>query len=465
MSPIADSRWRVLPIGRAATLRRAAHEAVLSALLGMVALFAVALITGMLVEEVFAETTVGTSLDLVTRASLVGDLVLGVLGLLTLGLLGALHGPLMARALAAARHQGAPATSVPAPVQWAAARDSSETAYRYIAIGMLALLGLFFVIVILATFSSGVDPVGLAILAGGALLLALIWGGIPLTAALDRRRSRDFEELTQLWTQPHRIIAAGRAMTEQDILEARRAAGAEGDSPARAPLPGSGVRVLSRALLSGVALASMAWVTLFELVVAVAYPEATRHASRQLGDRADLGAEGERLVDMLALGMGVAGAVALLAVAGGVVCAIILRRIEHRVLHRALGDPEAGPPPYALLSQAMAPTSLPILRVLFGLCGAGAVLGIALWFVDAVAESPDWDFYAAAGPELRVAGALGPWIVLAAFVVMALGIVVSSMLDARDQRLRDELVQHWPVRPAEEEADEDTEDGAGTSGD
>ncbi|QNN82476.1 hypothetical protein H3H54_16200 [Brachybacterium sp. Z12] len=98
----------------------------------------------------------------------------------------------------------------------------------------------------------------------------------------------------------------------------------------------------------------------------------------------------------------------------------------------------------------MAPTSLMILKVLFAFCGAGAALGIALWFVDAVADHPDWDHYAGAGPELRAAGELGPWIVLGTLIVMLLGILVSSALDARDQVLRDELVQRWPVRPRNE---------------
>ncbi|WP_394213829.1 hypothetical protein [Brachybacterium vulturis] len=452
MSSLTDSRWRVHPIGRAATLRRAAAEAMLWGLMGLVGLFAIGFLSGIVAEEVLPESEAATTLDLVTRASLVGDLALGLTGLLALGLLGALEGPLMARALAGAMRRGAPATAVPFPLQWEAARESSARTYRLIAIWLLAILGFCYVIVVFAVFESGLDPTGLAILGGGALLLAVIWAGIPLTGRVFRRwQSRHFEELPRWWTQPHRIIAAGRELTEQDVTAARSRAGLG------VALPGAGVRRLVTALVAIITVSAIAWEMAFTLTVGIAYPDATRTASRQLGERADLEPETERLVDLLAMGMGVAGGVALLAVAGIVVCTIILRRLEHRVLRRALAEPATIPPAHALLSRAMAPTSLTILKVLFAVAGAAAALGIALWFVDAVAELPDWDFYAAAGPELRAAGALGPWIVLGALVVFVLGIVVSSVLDARDQGLRDELVQRWPVRPVEEDgAAEDT---------
>ncbi|HEX7349881.1 hypothetical protein [Brachybacterium sp.] len=457
MSSIADSRWRVLPIGRAATLARATRDAVLFGVIGQVVLFAVVLLGGLLAEEVLAETSAGTTIDLVGRATLVGDLVLGGLGLLAFGVVHALDGPLMARALAAAKRRGTPATWVPIPGQWESARSSSAQVYKIVAVVLLALLGLFYVIAFFVALTSGFDRGWAGVLGGGALLLALIWGGMPLTdRVFGRWQSRHFAPLPQWWTEPHRIIAAGRAMTPQEIIEARGEAGVDGQSPARASLPGSGVRALSRVLLSGVSLGGAAWVVLFHLVVAVAYPDATTDAGRQLGDRAELGPEGEQLVDLLSLGMGIAGGAALLAGAGCVVCTIIVRRIEHRVLRRALADPAAVPPPYALLGRAMTPTSLPILKVLFASAGAGATLGMALWFVDAVADLPDWDSYAAAGPELRAAGELGPVIALAALVVMALGIVVSSVLDARDRELRDELGQRWPAGPAQTPTDETT---------
>ncbi|MDN6303979.1 MAG: hypothetical protein L0J57_13185 [Brachybacterium sp.] len=394
MSSPADSRWCVHPLGRAATLRRASAEAVLSGLLGLLALFAIALISGLLVEEVFAETEAATTIDLILRASLVGDLVLGLLGLLALGLLGALEGPLMARALAARMREGAVATAVPIPLQWEAARESSAKAYRTIAIVLLAILGLCYLIVLIATVESGLDAVGLAMTGGGALLIALIAAGIPLTGrAFARWQERHSEKLPQRWTVPHRLVAASRELTAQDLPVAA--------------LPGGGARMLSGACVTVFVLAAMAWSTAFEILVAVAFPGSTYTASRQLGERAELSPEGERAVDLLAIAMGVAGVVAVLALVGVVLCTIIGRRPEQRTLRRTLADPAADAPTHALLSRAMAPTSLPALRVLCGVAGASAALGIALWFIDAVAELPDWDHYAAAGPELRAAGVLG----------------------------------------------------------
>lgn len=442
MSPVADSRWRVLPLGRAATLRRAAGEGLLFALVGLAGLFVAAVLSAVIIGEVFPETAVGTTIDLVVRASLVGILVLGALGLLVHGLLGSLHGPLCARALAAARLRGTPATSVPIPTQWKAARENSAGRYKRIAIVLLAILGISYLILVASMLGSGLDAVDLGILVGGGLLLALVWAGIPLTGKmLPRWQARLSEQLPEHWTQAHRIVAAGHELTEEDIAAARAAAEEPWSDP------GHGVRILSGALAAIIALASMTWVMLFEFVLVIAYPKTTRYGNRQLGDRRDLAPETEHLVDLLTMASGVVAVVGALAVAGVVVCTTILRRLEHRTLRRALAEPDAMPPPHPLLRRAMAPTSLMILKVLFAFCGAGAALGIALWFVDAVADHPDWDHYAGAGPELRAAGELGPWIVLGTLTVMLLGILVSSALDARDQVLRDELVQRWPVRP------------------
>lgn len=453
MHTIAESRWRVLPVGRAVTLQRTAVEALFYGLIGLLGLFGAAVISGVVVEELFAETAAGTTIDLVGRASLVGVLVLGVIDLLLLGLLGSLEGPLMARALSRAMRQGTPATEVPIPTQWAAARKSSARAYKGIAIALLAILGLFFVITVFAALES-LDPVGLAIVGGGAALLAAIWAGIPLTGKVFTRWQSEFaDQLPERWTQPHRIIAAGRELTAEDITAERAAAGVF------APLPGRGVRALSSALLTVAVLAIMAWYLSFQLVVAVAYPEATHTASRQLGERTELDPAGERLVDLLTMAEGISAAIGVLAFVGTLVCAIVRRRLEHRELRRALGDPTGPPPQHALLSRAMARTSLPVLKVGFAVGGATAALGVALWFVDLVAELPDWDYYAAAGPQLRAAAPLGPWIMLGALGVMGLGIVLGSLLDARDRILRDELVQRWPVRPAEPE----TSQGSGGS--
>ncbi|QNN82478.1 hypothetical protein H3H54_16210 [Brachybacterium sp. Z12] len=193
MSPVADSRWRVLPLGRAATLRRAAGEGLLFALVGLAGLFVAAVLSAVIIGEVFPETAVETTIDLVVRASLVGILVLGALGLLVLGLLDSLHGPLCARALAAARLRGTPATSVPIPTQWKAAQENSAGRYKRIAIMLLAILGISYLILVASMLGSGLDAVDLGILVGGGLLLALIWAGIPLTGKMlpgGRRDSR-----------------------------------------------------------------------------------------------------------------------------------------------------------------------------------------------------------------------------------------------------------------------------------
>lgn len=449
MPSIADSRWRVLPVGPLVALRRTAVDAVLHGLIGLLGLFVVAVVSGLVVEELLPETDTATSLDLVARASLVGDLLLGLIGLLALGLLGALEGPLMARALARAAQQGNPATDVPIPAQWEAAQESSARAYRVVAIVLLVILG-FFYLILVVTVLGDPDPGALAILGGGALLLAVIWAGIPLTGRLlPRWQSRHAGELGQRWTPSHRIIAAGRALTAEDISAQRAEAGI------RAPLPGRGVRALRQALLVVVALAAAAWVAAFQLLVVVAYPEATYGAGRQLGERTELDPAGERLVDLLTAGEGISAALGAAAFAAVVVCEIVLRRAEHRALRRALADPAGPPPHHALLTRAMAGTSLPALKVLFALTGSAAALGVGLWFVDLVADLPDWDTYAAAGEQLRAAASLGPWIVLGALGVMGLGIALSGLLDARDRVLRDQLAQRWPVRHVEPAPSED----------
>ena len=442
MQPIADSRWRVLPVGPLVALRRTAVDAVLHGLIGLLGLFVVAVVSGLVVEELLPETGTATTLDLVARASVVGDLLLGLIGLLALGLLGALEGPLMARARARAAPQGIPA-------QWEVAQESSARAYRVVAIVLLVILG-FFYLILVVTVLGDPDPGALAILGAGALLLAMIWAGIPLTGRLlPRWQSRHAGELGQRWTPSHRIIAAGRALTAEDISAQRAEAGI------RAPLPGRGVRALRQALLVVVALAAAAWVAAFQLLVVVAYPEATYGAGRQLGERTELDPAGERLVDLLTAGEGISAALGAAAFAAVVVCEIVLRRAEHRALRRALADPAGPPPQHALLTRAMAGTSLPALKVLFALTGAAAALGVGLWFVDLVADLPDWDTYAAAGEQLRAAASLGPWIVLGALGVMGLGIALSGLLDARDRVLRDQLVQRWPVRHVEPAPSED----------
>ncbi|KRE39265.1 hypothetical protein ASG73_02705 [Janibacter sp. Soil728] len=454
MDHVIDSRWRVLPIGRPETLRRAATEAALFGLAGLAGLFAVAVVIGVVIEEAFAETETGITADLVLRASLGGVLLFGMIGLLTLGALGALQGPLTARELAAAARRDTPATQVPIPDQWEGATESSAGAYKLLALWVLAILGLVYLVLVFVTLGDP-DPTGLALLVGGGLLLAAIWCGIPLTKrVLEPRQMAIAAELEHRWTQAHREVADERELSEQDVSEARTRAGLTGR------LPGRGVRTLNDLLILFVVVGVATWGIATHVTAAIAYPDRTYGPGRQLDDRASLDPADERLVDLIAVGGAIGAAVGMLAFVCMVVCEVIIWSVERRELRRALADGAAAPPPYLLLRRAMVSACPPALRLVFALAGATLALGFALWFVTLVADRPDWDTYAAAGQQLRDAGSLGPWIMLGALVVMGLGVALGSQLDTRDQALRDQLVQRWPVRSAEQELETDGEEAA-----
>src|SRR5690606_32619847 len=122
------------------------------------------------------------------------------------------RGTLMARALARRLDEGVPAADVPAPGQWAAATEPSARAYRIIAIVLLCVLGPCFLIALFAVLETGLDAVGLAIIGTGLVVLGLIGAGIPLfEKVLGARQERTAQRLRAHWTEPHRIIAAGRA--------------------------------------------------------------------------------------------------------------------------------------------------------------------------------------------------------------------------------------------------------------
>lgn len=437
MPKIADSRWRVLPVGRAVTLQRTAVEALLHVVLGLAGLFAVTLASGIIVEEVLAGTEVGAELDRAGRALIVGILVLGALALLLRGLLQSCEGPLMARALSRAMREGTPATEVPHPAQWRIARDSSARAYRVIAIIMLVALGMFFLIAGLVLVTDP-DLEGLVVVGAVGVMLALIGAGFPLTGTVLPRWQRGLaEQLPQRWTEPHRIVAAGRALTAEDIAAAQPEA-----------LPGRGLRALSSALNAVVAVAVAGWFLVFEIILLLAYPGTTRITpTRQLGERAVLDADGERLVDLLVLAQGLLTAIGVLAFVGSVACAFLLHGQERRALRRAIADPTGPPPPHALLAGAMARTSLPVLALVHALSGAAGAFGAGLWFLGAVVDREGWSYYASSGPLLRALAPSGPWIVLGALVLLALALVIGSVLDGRDRELRDALVQRWPVSP------------------
>ncbi|MCS6711887.1 hypothetical protein JSY14_07600 [Brachybacterium sp. EF45031] len=65
-----------------------------------------------------------------------------------------------------------------------------------------------------------------------------------------------------------------------------------------------------------------------------------------------------------------------------------------------------------------------------------------------MADSPDWSSYSTASHSLLALGQSGPWIMLAGIGLLVLVAVVGAMLEVRDRRLRDRIVQRWPVGPA-----------------
>lgn len=463
---ITASRWRVLPVGALATAQRNLVDALIWGLIGLASLLGLAILSGLLAEALLPGSASGTTIDLVARASAGGVMSLGAIGLLLLGLVTALSGPLMARALAAEVRRGTPPTDVPIPEQWETAREDSTGLYRIIAIVMLVFLGFFYLIGLFVILGDP-DPASMAVLGGGALVLGAIVAGLFVTGRLfPQWQDRSASGLHEQWTDSHRMIAAGRELTEQDITRARVAGVGEDISTRHerlnalgGRLPGAAARRLGEGAVMVLGGASGIGLLSLELMFAIAYPEREHWSGGQAGERAQLGPEGERLVDLVMLALGISAAVALLAFALVAVCAIVVRRLEHRVLRGALADPSAVPPPYPLLSSFMQRAPLPVMKVLFALAGAALGLGFALWFVDLVADLPDWDTYAAAGPQLRAAGPLGPWVMLGTLAVITLGTILASVLDARDRALRDELVQRWPVLPpAEDSGDEGSDD-------
>lgn len=465
MDDVDDSRWRVLPVGRPETLRRTATEAALFGLIGLGGLFAMAVATGVVIEEVFSDTDEGITTDLVLRASLAGIGIFGLAGLLALGVLGALQGLSTARGLTAAARQGTPATEVPTPDQWEAATESSGGAYKLLALWVLALLGLGYVLLVWAVLEDP-DPTGLAMLAGGGLLLLLIWSGIPFaTRVLDPRQAVLAAGLERRWTQAHRERAAERELVEEEIGRARTLAGLAGR------LPGQGARSANQVLICVVIVALEVWGIALHVGMSISHPDRTLGPSAQAGDRASLSPADELLVDRIELGGGVAAAVGVLAFALMVGCEILIWRAERRELRRALAEDGEVPPPHALLRRAMVSACPPGLRLGFGVAAAALALGFGLWFVSMAAEWPDWEHYHAASKQLRDAGSLGPWIMLGALVVLGLGVALGSQLDTRDEELRDQLVQRWPVRPPEVgeasqgEADESADGATDTASD
>ncbi len=437
---IAASRWRCLPVGALETVRRHLEDALLAGLIALPVMFAIALLGGLASEELMGPSEAARTVDLTGRASLGAVLVLGAFGLLARGLVIALRGPLMARALTAAVRAGTPAAHVPAPLQWQQAHERSDTTYRHTAIALLAILGLFSLAAVYAAFH---EPflTGLAIIVGCVAVLAVIAAGIPLTGTVLRRRQLALlEPVDAHWTQAHRIIAAGHVLTSESVAAAR---GGRADRD----VPGTAARSLGKVATTVVGAGGTAAYLGLQTMAAVAYPDRERWSGGQLGDRAQLDPQAERLVDLAVTVWVVGGGLAVLGLVTGALAALVERTQEHAALRRALEEGGA-PPPYPLLQRYLRHSPPPLLRAVSALVGAVMVAGVTLLILHRVVDAPSWEYYAGAGQGLREAAAFGPLILVLAVVVGALEVALASLLDGRDRRLRDAVVQQWPVQPA-----------------
>lgn len=437
---IAASRWRHLPVGALETVRGNLEDALLAGLLALPVTFAAAVLGGLVGEELMEPSGPATTLDLTSRASLAAVAVLAVLGVLARGLVIALRGVLMARALAAAVRAGTPPTEVPAPLQWQHAHERSDRAYRRTAIILLVILGLCFGVVVPAAVQ---EPFlsGLAIIVGGAAVLGLIALGIPLTGTVLRRRQLALlGPVDGHWTQAHRIIAAGHVLTGEAVAAARAGRPERGH-------PGSAARRLGKVATAVVGVGATAAYLGFQVVAALAFPDRQRWAGGLPGERADLGPEAERMVDLAVTVCVVGGAVAILALVVGALAGLAERTQEQAALRRALVE-GAAPPPYPVLQRYLRRRSAPLLRMVSALVGVMLVVGGTLVVLDGVVDAPSWESFAGAGRGLREATGLGPGILGLALGVAGLEVALASLLEARERRLRDAVVQRWPVRPA-----------------
>src|SRR5690606_33733570 len=143
----------------------------------------------------------------------------------------------------------------------------------------------------------------------------------------------------------------------------------------------------------------------------------------------------------------VGGAVAILALVVGALAGLAERTQEQAALRRALVE-GAAPPPYPVLQRYLRRRSAPLLRMVSALVGVMLVVGGTLVVLDGVVDAPSWESFAGAGRGLREATGLGPGILGLALGVAGLEVALASLLEARERRLRDAVVQRWPVRPA-----------------
>ena len=470
---IAGARWRILPVGLGPALLRQAQRTAVAILPGLGVLLGTVVVAGLVTEELLNGTETGSTIDLVGRACLAGMLILLVLTVYAIGVLGGLQGPLMARALARCVDADTPPADVPHPAQWEAVTEDTSRGYRVIAIVLLCALGFLHVIVIAAVLESGIDAAGLAIIGAGLLILGVIGAGIPLFGRVLRdRQERTVQRLRAHWTEPHRIVAAGRALGVEDFAAARAADGAaaqprRGREPEARPgvgglagpgalagaetLPGATARRVGDMAVNVLGAAAAGGLLALQLMFALAYPARERWPGGQAGERADLDASGERLVDLVVVAMAVCAALVLLCLGLAVACQILAHRAEQRTVHAALADLDGPPPARALLQGLLAPSTPRLLVVVHALAGAVAAAALGLWVVPIEQDSSDWSYYSDASPVLRALDQSAPVVLLLALAVLAAGTLLAALLDRREQPLRDQLVQRWPVRAEPDE--------------
>lgn len=443
MRPISEARWRVLSLDLPATLAPVLAVALRWSLYGLVGMASLSVIAGIMAEEgLVPGADAATTTDLVSRGVLGALLVLGPMLLLAWALTAGLRGPLVARSLARTARRGVDPAEVPSRGQWQQAVADTPSLLRTVSMILLVASGLVAVVFVWATLASS-DGTGVLMIAAVAGMLALVAGSWWLArSVLPQWQARSLEVMREHWTTPHRVIANGRELT--DDRDARA-----GDAGPAAAIPGRAAARLEQLCLAAVGFCAGIGLLAAQLMFSLAYPDRERWAGGRVGERAELDPAGEQAVDLVVLVIGVSAGLALLLLALAVACEAVSRAQQHRAVQAALADDSLPRPRLSLLRELMRPTPAPLLRMLGLLCGAVGALGWSLWFIALVADSPDWSFYAAAPQVLRTAAVSGPWIMLVSAGALATAVVAGCVIEVRDRRFRDEIVQRWPVRPTE----------------
>lgn len=439
---IAESRWRYYPLDGLARVVLMLAISLGWMLVGLLGLAGLSVVAGLLVEEGLVPVgEVATSTDLVGRASLAALLILGPIILLAWALLFGLTGPLTGRSLARHARNGADPADVPAREQWELAVEDSAGTLRFVSIALIVVLGLGLLIVLFTVPEWDAQN---ALIVGAALaVFAVPWGTLWLgKKAIPAWQSRYRERIGEHWTTPHRVIADGRELTEED------------EPGPDETVPGRTAHRLEQACLSVLGVSAFVGLGALQLVFSLAYPDREDWPGGSAGERAELDPLGESAVDMLTLAFAASAVVGLLALALAGVCEGVARSQIHRMVSRALVDDDVPRPRLPLLRTIVSGNQPPFLRALGILAGAVVGFGFSLWFVASRAGASDWEYYHSAAQSLLAAARSGPWIMLAGIGLLALVVAVGVLLDARDRQLRDRIVQRWPVRHIPKEKDE-----------